>query len=205
MKETRSQDKASVSSNEIGPKNLVSNAIFDFRWSTHFAPLFLSWLVNWRRPGLRELISKCSTANIDFLLRSWNNKQYNNIKKVFQTLWPTYFTYLGAGSIQNIFVSNSHNNELVKFSGWSNPLDWCSDHFPCWLHWPGDINKDLTVWLDGARLPPKYVFKNAKSLMNLKIWPTWTLHQLFDWSTNVYSAASMTIYYYYFYNWSTLS
>ncbi len=34
------------------------------------------------------------------------------------------------------------------------------------------ITKDPTVWLDGARSPPKYVFKNNMSLENLKIWPT---------------------------------
>ncbi len=31
------------------------------------------------------------------------------------------------------------------------------------------INKDLTVWLDGARLPHKYVFKNNMSSMSSKI------------------------------------
>ena len=28
-----------------------------------------------------------------------------------------------------------------------------SDHFPGWLHWPGGLNKNPTVWLDGV-IPP---------------------------------------------------
>jgi hypothetical protein len=36
------------------------------------------------------------------------------------------------------------------------------------------INKDPPVWLDGARPPPKYVFKNNMSWMNSKIEPTLT-------------------------------
>jgi hypothetical protein len=39
------------------------------------------------------------------------------------------------------------------------------DHFPGWFYWAGDINKDPTVWLDGARPPPKYVFQNNMSSM----------------------------------------
>jgi hypothetical protein len=33
--------------------------------------------------ALEELISQCNTANIDFLLRNWNNKQYNEKNKLF--------------------------------------------------------------------------------------------------------------------------
>jgi hypothetical protein len=33
----------------------------------------------------------------------------------------------------------------------------------------GGINKDPTVWLDGARPPPKYIFKNNMSSTNSKI------------------------------------
>ncbi len=32
------------------------------------------------------MIFECSVANIDFLLRSWNNKQYNEIKQLFSIL-----------------------------------------------------------------------------------------------------------------------
>ena len=35
----------------------------------------------------------------------------------------------------------------------SNSLELCPDQ-------PGGSNKDPTVWLDGARPHPKYVFKN---------------------------------------------
>jgi hypothetical protein len=56
-------------------------------------------------------------------------------------------------------------------------LELCSDHFPSWLHQPEGINKDPTVWLDGARPPPKYVFKNNVILANSKFWHTQTLHQ----------------------------
>ncbi len=31
------------------------------------------------------------------------------------------------------------------------------------LRWPRGINKDLTVWLNGARPLPKYIFKNNMS------------------------------------------
>jgi len=33
----------------------------------------------------------------------------------------------------------------------------------------GGVNKDSTVWLDGARPPPKYAFKNNMSLTNSEI------------------------------------
>jgi len=36
-------------------------------------------------------------------------------------------------------------SKLVKFSGWSNPLELHSDHFPSWLCQPGGINKDPIV------------------------------------------------------------
>jgi hypothetical protein len=38
------------------------------------------------------------------------------------------------------------------------------------------VNKDHTVWLGGARPPPKYIFLNM-SLTNSKILPTWTLQK----------------------------
>jgi hypothetical protein len=56
-------------------------------------------------------------------------------------------------------------SELVEFSSLSNPLDLCSDHFL-----GIGINKPK-VWLDGAILPPKFVFKNNKSLTNSKSRP----------------------------------
>jgi hypothetical protein len=72
-------------------------------------------------------------------------------------------------------------SELVRVSSLSNLLDLCSDHFPGWLCWPGGINKDLTVWLDGARRrpAPKYIYKNNMSLTNSKIWPTMTLDLIY--------------------------
>ncbi len=58
-------------------------------------------------------------------------------------------------------------SELVKFSCLSNPMYLCSDHFPSQLCQTRGINKGHTVWLDGARPPPKYVFKNDMSSINL--------------------------------------
>jgi hypothetical protein len=63
---------------------------------------------------------------------------------------------------------------LVKFLSLSNSLELCSDHFPSWLCRPGGINKDPTVWPDGAR-PSLYIFKNNFSWTNLQIWSAWTL------------------------------
>jgi hypothetical protein len=37
------------------------------------------------------------------------------------------------------------------------------------------FNEPATIVLDGARLPPKYVFKNNMSLTNSKIGPTQTI------------------------------
>ncbi len=47
-----------------------------------------------------------------------------------------------------------------------------SNNLPGQLCQPWGINKDATIWLDGARPPPKYVFKNNMSLTNSKIRPT---------------------------------
>ncbi len=46
------------------------------------------------------------------------------------------------------------------------------------LFFPGGINKDPTVWLDGARTPPTYVFKKYEFKKLLKILPTRILHFL---------------------------
>ncbi len=54
-----------------------------------------------------------------------------------------------------------------------------TDHFPGWLHWPGAINKDPPVWLDGSRSPPKYIFKNNMSSTNSKIQQTLTANQFY--------------------------
>jgi len=48
-------------------------------------------------------------------------------------------------------------SELVKFLSLSNPLGLCSDHFS---GQPEGINKDPTVWLDGAKPTLRYVFQN---------------------------------------------
>ncbi len=60
-------------------------------------------------------------------------------------------------------------SELVKFFCLSNPLELRSDHFPAGLCRSWGIKKDPTIWLDGARPPPKYVFKNFMCLANSKI------------------------------------
>jgi hypothetical protein len=39
---------------------------------------------------------------------------------------------------------------------------------------PGDFNMDPTVGIDGARPPPKYIFKDNMSLTNSKILPVQT-------------------------------
>ncbi len=56
--------------------------------------------------------------------------------------------------------------KLAKFLCLSNPLELCSDHFSHQLCWPGGINKDNTIWQDGARRLPKYIFRNKISLSN---------------------------------------
>ncbi len=90
-------------------------------------------------------------------------------------LWLIFFHYL----LKNIvFLSDEliifylTVSELVKFLSLSNPLELCSDLFPRRLCRPVGISKDQTVWLDGARPPPRYVFKNnefdkLKNLSNL--------------------------------------
>jgi hypothetical protein len=45
-------------------------------------------------------------------------------------------------------------SEFVKFLSLSNRLELCSDQFSSRFHWAGGINKDPTVWLDGALPPP---------------------------------------------------
>ncbi len=65
-------------------------------------------------------------------------------------------------------------SESVKFFSLSNPLELRPDHFPGWICKPGGINEDPTVWINGVRPPPKYVFKNNASSINSKIQPTQT-------------------------------
>ncbi len=54
-------------------------------------------------------------------------------------------------------------SELVEF--------WCFAQivFPAGFTCQGGIIKDSTVWLNGARQSPNYVFKNNISLTNSKI------------------------------------
>jgi hypothetical protein len=59
-------------------------------------------------------------------------------------------------------------SELIEYLSLANPFELCSDHFPCLFFQPVGINKDPTVWPDGARPPPKNVFKNNMSLMYSK-------------------------------------
>jgi hypothetical protein len=62
--------------------------------------------------------------------------------------------------------------ELVEFVSLSKQLELRSDHFPGQRSQPRGINKDPTVWLDGARAPLKHIFKNNMSSTNSKIRPT---------------------------------
>ncbi len=39
---------------------------------------------------------------------------------------------------------------------------------------------DPTLWLDGARPPPKYIWKNSMSSTNSKIDPTWTQQKFYQ-------------------------
>ncbi len=41
--------------------------------------------------------------------------------------------------------------EQVNFLNLSKLLELCSNHFPNWLCQPDCINKDPTIWIDGAR------------------------------------------------------
>ncbi len=56
--------------------------------------------------------------------------------------------------------------DLVEFSSLSNPFELGSDNFPSSHGKPGGINKEPTVWLEGAIPPPMYAFKNNISSMN---------------------------------------
>ncbi len=53
-------------------------------------------------------------------------------------------------------------SKLDEFLILPNPFELCPDHFPGRLCQPGGICKDPTVWLDGARPPPKYFFKDIR-------------------------------------------
>jgi hypothetical protein len=92
-------------------------------------------------------------------------------------LWLILFHYLLKNTVfvKRLIIFYLAVLELVKFLSLWNPLELCSDLFPRQLCRPVGISKDHTVWLDLARQPPKYVFKNNMSLTNSKIFPTWTL------------------------------
>jgi len=47
-------------------------------------------------------------------------------------------------------------SELVKFGIYQMDLELGSVHFPSRLCWPWGLNKDPTIWIDGARPPPYY-------------------------------------------------
>ncbi len=94
--------------NRILPKASVYNSNFDFCWSTPFAIR----LVKWRRPDLGELISECSTVNIDFLFRSWNNKQYYKLKIKCFFILMTHLLYL----LRRWVNSTSPGSKLNKTS-----------------------------------------------------------------------------------------
>jgi hypothetical protein len=62
--------------------------------------------------------------------------------------------------------------KVVEISSFSNPLEIVLDDFPTRVCQPAlliTVNKDTTVWVDGARPPSRYVFKNNISLMSSKI------------------------------------
>ena len=71
--------------------------------------------------------------------------------------------------VLSIVASFTQVDNLRKCLSVSNPLEICSDHFTRWLCLPVGINKDPAVWINGARLPHKCIFKNNTSLMNSKI------------------------------------
>ncbi len=51
-------------------------------------------------------------------------------------------------------------SQLVKFLSVLNPLKLHLCRFPTGFYRAKGINKDLTIWIDEASLPPNYVFKN---------------------------------------------
>ncbi len=58
-----------------------------------------------------------------------------------------------------MFAGNKHFSLLQTFVNYDRNKFY--NIGPSW-----GINKDPTLWVDGARLSPKYVFKNNKILMN---------------------------------------
>jgi hypothetical protein len=56
--------------------------------------------------------------------------------------------------IINIFLCVTYGQKKMK-GNLSNPLELCLEHFTNLLCQPGGISKDPTVWLDGARPPPR--------------------------------------------------
>ncbi len=87
-------------------------------------------------------------------------------------------TYLSPNVVRFWIILLKVMSELIKFLSLSNPLELCSHPFPSRLCRPGGINEDPTIWLDGTRPSPKYIFKNNMSLTNSKNLLTCTLHYL---------------------------
>jgi hypothetical protein len=52
------------------------------------------------------------------------------------------------------------NDKPTQIGSQSNQFELCSDHFSAMFGGHGVLNKDPTVWLDGARPPPKVFFFN---------------------------------------------
>jgi len=124
---------------------------------------------NWQRQIFNLEIQKLFRPHLNFLgafTRTPKKVRFRTKRVEFRQ--STAFTSLPGGHGRVM-------SELVKFLSLSNPLARWSDHFPDWLCHPGGINKNPSVWLDGVRPSPKYVFKNNISSKNSKIWPTGTL------------------------------
>ncbi len=66
----------------IALKILVSEIIPSLTFAAlHFWGLGLT--VKWKKLGIRELISECRSADIDYTSRSLNTKNHNELKNVF--------------------------------------------------------------------------------------------------------------------------
>jgi hypothetical protein len=68
-------------------------------------------------------------------------------------VWVTNATILiSSENVTKVFVIDGEGSKwLIKFLSLSNPSELCPGYFPGQLCWPMGINKDPTVWLDGAR------------------------------------------------------
>ena len=64
-------------------------------------------------------------------------------------------------SITHISLIWGSNITVRQIGHSANPLELCSDHFPGSYAGEGVLNKDSTVWLDGARHPLEQKYSMA--------------------------------------------